>query len=557
MFIPKYPIHTDLSYKDGFVLSDEAEDLHSQRNWLQNALVMDAYNSTSNSIRNLVNSLFDEIVDKTGLKIKSLKRVKQALKAVLINLWLSNLLGMPVRYSRDKSAYSHNRKYGKLYFKYHTLLPVIDALFSLGYIEEKKGRSSYEDKKKGYQTRIWPTPALIGLFIDYQLLLPNFFQKPEPEELIIKKDKSKKLVGYREDKNTNQMREDLECYNEFIKKHHIKVTLHSKVLTNNDFLINLFRNIITNRITIEQILYKNNQQNILYKIPPRHILKRYTDTTNSKPPINKPTITQEFPCKPTIDNRLHRIYFYAKLRFIDFLASLNRKLHGKRKKNDKRFLELFPLEKIGIEHLQFILNQEYLYRVFNRNSFQHGGRAYGALHQNLPKNMRPFIHINGEKTVEIDYSAYHIRMLYNKEDIDYTDDPYLVCGGKNLRKTYKAVGLIAINAKNDLSAYGAIRDELADNGIPSPNIDKPFVSLIKTFRDAHKPIAKYLFSGIGLTLQNIDSHIMNAILMRLMDNGILGLSVYDSVIVAEQYADILLEIMVAEYEKVMKFKPMF
>jgi len=343
MFIPRYPIHTDLSYKDGFVLSDKAEDLHNQRSWLQNALVMDAYNSTSNSLKNLVNALFDEILDKTGLKFKSLQRVKQAFKTVLINLWLSNLLGMPVRYSRDKSAYSHNRRYGKLYFKYHTLLPVIDALFSLGYIEEKKGRSTYEDKKKGFQTRIWPTPALIGLFIDYQLLLPNFFLKPEPEELIIKKDKSKKLVGYREDKSTNQMREDLECYNEFVKKHQITVKLQSKVSINYDFLLNLFRNIITNRITLEQILYGNNQQDILYKIPQRNILKRYTDTVNSNPPINTPTITQEFPCKPPIDNRLHRIYFYAKLRFIDFLASLNRKLHGKRKKNDECFLELFPL----------------------------------------------------------------------------------------------------------------------------------------------------------------------------------------------------------------------
>ena len=81
--------------------------------------------------------------------------------------------------------------------------------------------------------------------------------------------------------------------------------------------------------------------------------------------------------------------------------------------------------------------------------------------------------------------------------------------------------------------------------------------LVKTFRETHKPISKYLFSDIGITLMNIDGEIMNNILMRLMDKGILGLSVYDSVIVAEQYADILREIMVAEYEKVMKFKPMF
>ena len=518
---------------------------------------MDAYNSTSNSIRNLVNALLDEIVDKTGLKVKSLKRVKQALKAVLINLWLSNLLGMPIRYSRDKSAYSHNRRYGKLYFKYHTLLPVIDALFSLGYIEEKKGRSTYEDKKKGFQTRIWPTPALIVLFIDYQLLLPDFFQKPEPEELIIKKDKRKKLVGYREDKRTHQMREDLECYNEFVKKHHITIKLNNKVLTNNDFLITLFRNIITNKITVEQILYGDNKQDILCKIPPVHILKRYTETINSNPTINQPTITQEFPCKPTIDSRLQRIYFYAKLSFIDFLISLNRKLHGKRKKNDKRFLELFPLEKIGIEHLQFILNQKYLYRVFNRNSFQHGGRAYGALHQNLPKHMRPFIHINGEKTIEIDYSAFHILMLYNQEGIDYQDDPYSVCEGQEMRAIYKAVGLIAINAENERKAYGAIRNELEDRGIPLPSIKKPLVALVNTFRDAHKPIARYLFSGIGLSLQNIDGNIMNAILMRLMDKGILGLSVFDSVIVAEEHEALTKEVMTEEYKKIMGFNPRF
>ncbi|MDL2124270.1 MAG: hypothetical protein LWX51_14620 [Deltaproteobacteria bacterium] len=399
-------------------------------------------------------------------------------------------------------------------------------------------------------------PALIGLFIDHQLISPDFFQKPEAEELIIKKNKSKKLVGYREDKNTNKMREDLECYNEFVKEHHITVTLHSKVLTNNDFLINLFRNIINSRIAIKQILYRNNQI-VVHRRIPQYILKRYTDTVNSNPPINQPTITQEFPCKPPIDNRLHRIYFYAKLRFIDFLASLNRKLHGEKKKNDECFLELFPLEKIGIEHLQFILNQEYLYRVFNRNSFQHGGRAYGAIHQNLPKNMRPFIHINGEKTIEIDYSAFHILMLYNQEGIDYQDDPYSVCEGPEMRVIYKAVGLIAINAENERKAYGAIRNELEDRGIPLPSIKKPLVALVNTFRDAHKPIARYLFSGIGLTLQNIDGNIMNAILMKLMDKGILGLSVYDSVIVPKQHEVFTKEVMTEEYQKVMGFNPRF
>ena len=48
---------------------------------------------------------------------------------------------------------------------------------------------------------------------------------------------------------------------------------------------------------------------------------------------------------------------------------------------------------------------------------------------------------------------------------------------------------------------------------------------------------------------------MNAILMRLMDMGILGLSVFDSVIVVEEFAEIARGIMIEEYQKVFGFKP--
>ena len=131
----------------------------------------------------------------------------------------------------------------------------------------------------------------------------------------------------------------------------------------------------------------------------------------------------------------------------------------------------------------------------------------------------------------------------------------MVCEGPEMRATYKAVALVSINAKDDRSAYGAIREELEDRGIPLPAGEKPLVRLVNTFRDAHKPITKYLFSDIGLKLQKKDSDIMNSILMSLLDCGILGLSVYDSVIVADRYRDILYEIMITEYEAVMGFKP--
>jgi len=269
-------------------------------------------------------------------------------------------------------------------------------------------------------------------------------------------------------------------------------------------------------------------------------------------------MTNTFSSNRLLDKGLQHICGRSFLEYW-FLPQLKSKL-GKCKTQEERdaFLSVeHVLEGLGIERLIFRLNYEYLHRVFSRKSFKKNGRAHGALHQNLPKHMRPHININGENTTEIDYSAYHIRMLYHMEGIDYTDDPYLVCGGKDLRETYKSVCLIAINAKNEKSAQDVIEHKLEARGIPLPNIEEPLVHLVKTFRETHKPISKYLFSDIGITLMNKDGEIMNNILMRLMNKGILGLSVYDSVIVAEQYADILREIMVAEYEKVMKFKPMF
>jgi len=170
--------------------------------------------------------------------------------------------------------------------------------------------------------------------------------------------------------------------------------------------------------------------------------------------------------------------------------------------------------------------------------------------------MRKDILIDGQTTTEIDFSAYHILMLYHREGIDYPDDPYWVCEGPEMRATYKAVGLIAINA-NERSACGAIFDELKSRGIPLPQRKDPLVSLVRRFREAHRDIERHLFSDVGIELQNIDAKVMNAILVRLMGHGILGLSVYDSVIVAEQHEAFTREVMTEEYEKVMGFKPRF
>jgi hypothetical protein len=170
--------------------------------------------------------------------------------------------------------------------------------------------------------------------------------------------------------------------------------------------------------------------------------------------------------------------------------------------------------------------------------------------------MRKTILIDDQPTIEIDFSAFHIRMLYHLEGIDYQDDPYAVCEGPEMRDIYKAVSLIAINA-TEREAWGAIRDELKDRSIEPPDRKNPYGSLVRGYKKAHPAIAHYLFSEIGRRLQNIDSRIMNAILVRLMENGILGLPVHDSVIVQRQHEAFTREVMTQEYRKEMGFEPKF
>jgi len=145
-------------------------------------------------------------------------------------------------------------------------------------------------------------------------------------------------------------------------------------------------------------------------------------------------------------------------------------------------------------------------------------------------------------------------MLYHMENIDYQEDIYSACGGDELRKAFKIVTLIIINAPNEYKAKYAIKDQFEENGI---KVNRPIKWFINEFKKAHQPIQKYLCSGIGLSLQNKDSIIMNNILLRLMDKEILGLSVYDSVIVQQQHEDKLKRIMVESYRNAMGFEPRF
>jgi hypothetical protein len=198
-------------------------------------------------------------------------------------------------------------------------------------------------------------------------------------------------------------------------------------------------------------------------------------------------------------------------------------------------------------------------RVFNMD-WHHGGRFYKAPHITMPSACRETMRINGEPTVEPDYSGQHIRMLYNLIGKDYRGECYVYPKADEAHKAerdrIKAASLIIINSGNRQEAVRAVHRQCRRKGIQYPKGGRgKYIALVDAFETYHSPIKQFLLSGKGLELQYLDSKIMANILERMVRRNIPALPVHDSVITLARHESFLRQVMVEEYEKVMGFEP--
>ena len=209
------------------------------------------------------------------------------------------------------------------------------------------------------------------------------------------------------------------------------------------------------------------------------------------------------------------------------------------------------------QYSNIILGYLDMYRVFN-NDFKHGGRFNGGI-ERMPSKLRKYIQINGNPTIELDYSSVQIRMLYHMEKINYTKNAYeALCGGDPmLYKIYKLVALVDLNSIGERQTLQALRKKLINKDI-LPSSDTTNIKLkpmINNWQNKHKDIAKYFRTGIGGTLQFYESEIANGILKYFREKNILVLSVHDSFLIEEKYKDELRKAMRRIYHNQFKFYP--
>lgn len=207
-----------------------------------------------------------------------------------------------------------------------------------------------------------------------------------------------------------------------------------------------------------------------------------------------------------------------------------------------------------------------LYKVFNNRNFRNGGRCImeGGIQQ-LSKEERLLLTINGKQTVVYDYTAFEPSIAYSLEGELLVGDPYSITlegyDSEILRGVCKTALLIMLYADSNEQARSAICSEVyesfnvdrlyAEGKIPEPRI--PVKKIVHLLEEKHSVIYDYFYRKSSTDLSNIGSQIMDYVLEYFMQRGVLVLPVFDEVIIEEDQDDLVVEVMKDAYVSVCGF----
>lgn len=180
-------------------------------------------------------------------------------------------------------------------------------------------------------------------------------------------------------------------------------------------------------------------------------------------------------------------------------------------------------------------------RVFNGGE-QFGGRVYSPFQQ-MPKATREHILIDGEPTIEVDYSASQIKLAFALIGAPLTEDPYV--GYEVERDVAKKAINIMMNARRPLqvfrdSRYSALFGWDAERA-------KCFMACVY----ARYPDFKRLIGvDIGKRLQRLEGDITGLLMREFKTMGEVILPIHDSYIVRRDLKPVLVDAMSTMRENV-------
>lgn len=199
-------------------------------------------------------------------------------------------------------------------------------------------------------------------------------------------------------------------------------------------------------------------------------------------------------------------------------------------------------------------------RIFNRGSFEYGGRFWGGWWQRASKECRGNIFINDQPTTEIDFSGFHIVMLYGIEGINYweelkedtyiIDKPDFIDTEEDCRSVVKGLMLVLLNNPPDKSAFSAFRSKAESGSFEKRLTNIQLGEIQRDIEAKHPKIKKYFGADAGVWLMNKDAQIAGMVIDEFTETGIPILCVHDSFVVPVGHEDYLRETMAKAFEKV-------
>lgn len=199
------------------------------------------------------------------------------------------------------------------------------------------------------------------------------------------------------------------------------------------------------------------------------------------------------------------------------------------------------------------LSSKRVYRVFNNGSFKEGGRFYGAWWIGCPSIIRKYITINGEPTIELDYSAIHINLLYALKGVNYASlntDAYELKPDDPDRDLNKLILLTAYNAPSPTATAKAVFKSTRDDGtkhIFNLSKHKQVTDKLDRLKEKHPLVADMIAHDKGRMLQYHDSQVMERLIESMTALNIPILTVHDSIICQSKFKDFVDERMKAIY----------
>jgi hypothetical protein len=179
-------------------------------------------------------------------------------------------------------------------------------------------------------------------------------------------------------------------------------------------------------------------------------------------------------------------------------------------------------------------------RSFNNGTFSHGGRLSGGFWQGMTKAQRKSILLDGQDTVTLDYKQMGPSIHYGLAGIPFEGDAYAMPGYELHRNGIKQVFGAMTHAARRFNRL----DDLDLSLLPAG------VKLSRVCRDIeqhHAPIAHRFYCRSGMEAMRTESDIIVGVMLELRELGIVGLPIHDAVLVREDQADHVEEVMRAVF----------